>query len=137
MITLPGDATPKIVGYMSAAVIFTVVSYEIDPAGRKFSPAKSILGGTIATALLSLLAETGEIGATLGTGLAATAMASAMLIGGAPVWKWISKQFDGSSATSATPAPLTNGASFPQTGGTADAATQAASNRGVGTIHFE
>lgn len=134
MITLPGDATPKIVGYMSAAVIFTVVSYEIDPAGRKFSPAKSILGGTIATALLSLLAETGEIGATLGTGLAATAMASAMLIGGAPVWKWISKQFDGSTST---PAPLTNGASFPQTGGTADAATQAASTSGVGTIHFE
>lgn len=127
--SMPGTATPKIVGYMAVAVMFTVVSYEIDGTGKKFSPAKSILGGTLAAGMLSVLAETGQVGATLGVGLAATAMASAVLINGKPVWDWVSKQF---GAQPATPAATTT--TLATTTTTNPATTPAAAISGV---HFQ
>jgi hypothetical protein len=121
------DSTGKIVAFMGAAVAFSILSYEISEAnGTKappFSPAKALIGATFAAALLSLLADSGTIGETLGVGLAGTAASGAILVNGAPVWSWITTYIDASTPvtqdTANTPGIAdqnTNGGLGPTTG---------------------
>jgi hypothetical protein len=108
--TVPA-ATRKVVGLMAFAVIFSVVGLELKrnqqgqsapSQGAGLSgPAKIILGGTIATALLSFLAEAGAAGEQIGVGLAGITAVTAMLVTGGPVWTGIGNLFGG--AQGATP----------------------------------
>jgi hypothetical protein len=107
-ITIP-NASRKVVGLMALAVIFSVIGQELKakeggakPVGGLSGPAKTILGGTIATALLSFLAEAGSTGQQLGVGLASVACVTAVFVNGAPVWKGISNLFGGTPTTPLT-----------------------------------
>jgi hypothetical protein len=105
------NANRKVVGLMAFAVIFSVIGQELKAkqGGAKpgsttglSGPAKTILGGTIATALLSFLAEAGSTGEQLGVGLAAVTAVTAMLVTGAPVWDGIRNIFGASPTTPLT-----------------------------------
>jgi hypothetical protein len=114
----PGSPSRRIVSLMAFAVIFSVIGDEIGNAKLNqnqtstavtdlSSPAKIILGGTIATALLSFLAEAGDIGATWATGLAGTACLTSVLIKGAPVWDGISNILKSSNSSGTPTTPTT------------------------------
>lgn len=107
---MPTGNARTVVGFMAVAMIFSIVSAEIgaDSSNNK-SKAESALsepfliiaGGTTAAAILSLIADTGNIGRQFGIGLAALAMVTAVLVNGKPVWKAI-ENLQGSKDTSGT-----------------------------------
>jgi hypothetical protein len=119
------NASRRIVTLMGFAVIFSVIGAEIkaanpaknspQPSGSSSAssflsaPAKIILGGTIAAALLSFLAEAGQAGEEYAVGLAAVAAGTAMLVNGAPVWQALNTVFNskptGSTGTTGTTSP--------------------------------
>lgn len=115
------NTTRRIVGLMAFAVVFSVIGAEIKktaapaptgPAPLISGPAKIILGGTVAAALLSLLAESTEAAQDWAVGLAGVATVTAVLINGAPVWSALNRIF-GSAASGSTgptgPTPTTSG----------------------------
>lgn len=106
-------STPrKIVGAMAVAVTFTVIAQERRAAkaplpmsnqeAASLSPFRTIVGGTIATAILVGISEMGEPGARLGMGLAVVAVVAATLVNGKPVWDLISSI---TSSKPTTPVP--------------------------------
>ncbi len=112
------EPTPrKIVGLMAVAVTFTVIAQErkAGSAPRPMStqeaasldPFRTIIGGTIASAILVGISEMGEPGARLGMGLAVVAVVVATLVNGKPVWDLISGITSGSSPTTPT-APVSS-----------------------------
>lgn len=98
------DTTKDIVAMMAVAITFSVIGAEIRNLDKATSPTGSggvvgkviadpflvILGGTTATALLTLVALAGEPGRTLGVGLAGLTMVTALFVSGGPVWKALS-----------------------------------------------
>lgn len=118
------NASRKVVGLMAFAVLFSVIGEEIKAVkatnsktapGTFTGPAKIILGGTIATAILSFAAETGSTGQQFAVGLAAVTAGTAMLIEGGPVWSLLNKFFGSTPTGSTTNA---NTGQSPQTGAT-------------------
>jgi hypothetical protein len=95
----------KIFGFMGFAVVFSVIGAEVRTIDSGAASASSILdkppviflGGAIAAALLVLLADTGEAGEQLGTGLALITLITSTLVNGAPVWNAITKLTSGST----------------------------------------
>lgn len=57
--------------------------------GLFYEPPLIFLAGTVATAGLVLLTDTGSVGETLGVGLAGLSMVTALLVNGGPVWRAI------------------------------------------------
>lgn len=115
------NASRRIVTLMGFAVIFSVIGAEIKAVGKAnqpptastsgaagvlSAPAKVILGGTIAAALLSFLAEAGGSAEDYAVGLAAVAAGTAMLVNGGPVWTALNNTF-GSTPTGSTPTSAT------------------------------
>jgi hypothetical protein len=124
---------------MAAAVLFSIIGAEIRAVQNTSSPGDSttalhnpstpngsgsgpallyeppviFLAGTVATAMLVLLTETGSTGETLGVGLAGLSMATAVLVNGGPVWRALSNAVGSkptsptSSTTATTPSPNT------------------------------
>lgn len=111
--TIPA-ASRKVVGLMALAVIFTVAGEEIKTlSGQKppttglSSPAKTILGGTIATALLSFASEAGPTGQQFAVGIATIAVVTSLFVNGGPVWRALGNLFGAKPTTplgSTTPA---------------------------------
>jgi hypothetical protein len=109
--SIPGRSGRTIFGFMAFAVLFSVIGAEIrtvqaaasttalhnpttpapNPGGLLYEPPLIFLGGTVATAILVLMADTGETGRTLGVGLAGITLAAAVLVNGGPVWTLINK----------------------------------------------
>ena len=98
-----------IVGLMGFTVLFSTIGAEIRVAktpatgigGVATGPAKILLGGVVATALLTLLSHAGDPGREFAIGLALVSMATATLVYGAPVWDSANNLF-GSQPTGST-----------------------------------
>lgn len=95
------NATRKVVGLMAVAVIFSLVGNELKNAegdssvpqkavGTLSTGAKIIIGGTVATAILSFATEAGPAGQQFGVGIATIAVVTSLFVSGAPVWRAIS-----------------------------------------------
>jgi hypothetical protein len=132
-------ASRKVVGLMAGAVIFTVLSEEIKmhqkgattgppTAGHLSSPAKTILGGTIATALLSFMTEAGPTGQQLGVGLAAVTAVTAVLVNGGPVFTVLRNLFGAQVTTGSTSSTGTTNATVGQAATGPTAPTTAATH---------
>jgi hypothetical protein len=109
-VTMPTGNARTIVGLLAVAMVFSIISAEIgadnstskSKAQSAFSePFLIIAGGTIAAAILSLIADTGETGRQFGIGLAGLATVTAVLVNGGPVWTALQKLL-GSTATTPT-----------------------------------
>lgn len=107
------NATRKVVGLMAVAVIFSLVGNEIKNAEQGASPgqkaagtlstgAKIIIGGTIATAILSFATEAGPAGQQFGVGIATVAVVTSLFVSGAPVWHAISNIVGNTKTTGTT-----------------------------------
>lgn len=105
--------TRTVVGLMGAAVVFSLVGAEIkiqkttsgnDAKATYTKPITIILGGSIATLILTLMAESGQGGAKLATGIAGLTATSAILIEGAPVWQLITSITSGKNSGITSPA---------------------------------
>ncbi|MGB6500097.1 MAG: hypothetical protein WBG19_01655 [Thermoplasmata archaeon] len=84
------DATRTIVPLMAFTVIVTLVGHTLEPTKvSKLDPhvgdAQILLGGTIATVLLTLLAQAGEVGERFGKGLAVVALLGSVGVYGTSV----------------------------------------------------
>jgi hypothetical protein len=115
-----------IFGFMAFAVLFSVVGAEIrnvqsaslaqgpgltalhnpptgnGAAGLVADPVAIFFGGTMATGLLVLLADTGETGRRLGVGLAGITLAASLLVNGGPVWRAVGHLTGSSQPTTPT-----------------------------------
>lgn len=83
------DSTRKIVAYMAFAGGFAIVGHTVKASrgvATKGGDVKIFLGTAIGATLLALLAEGGEGGAKLATGLAAITLISSILINGVTVF---------------------------------------------------
>ena len=69
--------------------------------GIGLQPTEIFLGGTFATAVLVLMADTGETGRKLGVGLAGLTLVAAVVVNGGPVWTAASRLI-GSKPTGTT-----------------------------------
>jgi hypothetical protein len=118
-LSLPTANSRTIVGLMGVAVVFSVISAEINPkkGTSAFSePFVIIAGGTIAAALLSLIAEAGDTGRRFGVGLASLACVTAVLVNGKPVWTTVENLVGGKntgSTGSTTPTTPTQPSAAP------------------------
>lgn len=106
-----------IFGLMFFTVLFALVSDEIGAAGGtnptpKVPAIKIIIGGTVATSLLTLLSHAGDAGEKFATGLALIAFASGTLVYGKPVWDAANKAF-GTGSGNAYTTLATNSAGGP------------------------
>ena len=112
----PRPSGRTIFGFMAFAMLFSIIAAELrnaeaitsngvqggvgtaalhNPApksplggavGIGLQPTEIFLGGTFATAVLVLLADTGETGRKLGVGLAGLTLVAAVVVNGGPVW---------------------------------------------------
>lgn len=128
------NGSRTVVGLMFFAVTFSLIGNEIKITNGATGPsaapvtegAKIILGGIIATALLTLLTHAGESGRELGVGLALVTAASSVLVFGGPVWQSANKLF-GSTPTTPLGGTAASKPTNPTSGaGTAVAIAQAA-----------
>jgi hypothetical protein len=88
----------KIVGLMFLAAIFALIGEEIKSAKQPKQSAGAVsstelsggarvlLGSVVATVILSGIAQAGEVGSQIGTGLAGLACVTSVLVEGGPVW---------------------------------------------------
>lgn len=78
-----------IVPLMVFAVAITLIGHTLEPGKSKLDPkvgdAQILLGGTIATVLLTLIAQGGDVGVKFGKGLALVALVSSVALYGTPV----------------------------------------------------
>jgi hypothetical protein len=83
------DASRTIVPLMAFAVAVSLLGHTLEPAKSKADPqvgdAQILLGGTIATVILTLLAEAGPVGERFGKGLAVVTLVAAIGLYGTPV----------------------------------------------------
>lgn len=106
----PQDPRKQILAFMAFAVAFTLVgksasaSSTSPAATAKLTDPQIMLGGAIATVLLTLISEAGDTGAQLARGLAAITLIGSVLLNGKPVFAAISKVT--SSTTSPTNATI-------------------------------
>lgn len=107
------NATRKVVGLMAVAVIFSLVGNELKnaeggasapqkAAGTLSTGAKIIIGGTVATAILSFATEAGAAGQQFGVGIATVAVVTSLFVSGAPVWRAISNIVGSTKSTGST-----------------------------------
>lgn len=109
-----GAASSRILGLMALTAVFGVIGAEIRGQTKKTtgadklgyilgSPFLVIFGAAAATVILVSIADFGgDVGETLGVGLAGVALLGTMLIEGGPVFTAINKLFTKSSTTTTT-----------------------------------
>ena len=103
---------------MGVTVLFGVIGAEVKVAQNQkggmteaaTAPSKVLLGGVVATALLTGISHFGDAGRQFAVGLALVTMATATLVYGGPVWEAANNKF-GSTPTkdSAGTTPTTPG----------------------------
>jgi hypothetical protein len=100
-----GNESLKVVGMMSVAVVVAVVSSEVrktsgkkaEMAGFSLDPFLIFAGGAGATVVFVLMTDFGgDVGETLGVGLAGLVLLASVLITGAPLWSALAKHLKGS-----------------------------------------
>ena len=100
-----------IAGFMGFAMIFSIVGAEIrsihpakgaKPTGALFTePVLIFLGGTVATAILVLIADTGDSARQVAVAFAGLSLLTAALVNGGPVWSALGSTF-GAKSTGST-----------------------------------
>ena len=98
-----------VAGLMGITVLFAVIGAEVKAStGPKANPVAGLakgpeilVGGVVATALLTLLSHGGDAGRQFAIGLALVSMTTATLVYGGPVWDAANRTF-GSLPTGAT-----------------------------------
>ncbi|MDE1881973.1 MAG: hypothetical protein KGI89_15675 [Euryarchaeota archaeon] len=85
--------TRKIAGFMAFAVVFALVGRlsSVRKVANPIGDAKVIVGGTIGTVLLALLADTGEAAARFAVGVAEVTLLSSVLINGRDVFSGVNR----------------------------------------------
>ena len=128
---------PLIVGLMGITVVFALVGSEIaalekpnaSTAGHLVQQgtgaAKVLVGGTLATTALVLLAHGGDAGRQFATGLALVSMVTATLVYGGPVWAAISRSVGAPAGAPGTGSTTPTGNTTPATNTTASVGTLA------------
>jgi hypothetical protein len=107
MLTTTQAPARTIVTLMFFASGVALVENEVDPTkGDKVSGTKIIMGFTIGTVFLTLLASAGETASSYAVGLAAITLASSVLIYGSQLAGTINK-LTGSTGTPTTPTTST------------------------------
>lgn len=113
-----------IFGLMTFTMAFSLIGGELEKNQGKpqtVNPITIIVGGTIATSLLTLISHAGEPGERLGVGLATVAFVTAALVYGKPVWDAANNAF----GSKPTPRLTATTPSTPTTGVTATTAALA------------
>lgn len=86
---MENTAARTIVPLMAFAVAISLIGHTLEPSRSKAHPqvgdAQILLGGTIATVILTLIAQGGDVGAKFGKGLAVVALISSIGIYGTSV----------------------------------------------------
>jgi hypothetical protein len=110
------SAARTIVPLMVFATGIALVGHTLEPSKSKASPqvgdAQILLGGTIATVILTLLAQGGDVGQKFGKGLALVALLSSVGLYGGSLATGIDKvtgQVTPQGAKAATPTTPTKG----------------------------
>lgn len=99
------SAQRKILGALAVVAVFGIIG-EYSTPGKTTNPAKIIFAGTIAAAILTEIAELGEIGERFALGLAALAATTSVLVYGGPVWNKLNGYLGtGVKTVPTTPAP--------------------------------
>jgi hypothetical protein len=100
------DAPGRLIfGLMVFTMAFSLVGGEIQGGSggtQSVKPVTIIIGGTVATSLLTLISHAGEVGEHFATGLATIAFTTSALVYGKPVWDKLNQEF-GSKPTGSTP----------------------------------
>lgn len=130
--TSPTNSARTVVGLMGFAVLFSLIGNEIQIAnGTKQAKLSSgldkgatiIIGGLIASALLTALTGAGEAGRRFAVGLSVVTATTATLVFGGPVWSALNAVVNGGNT--GTTKPTGNTAATTPTQGTATAAALA------------
>jgi hypothetical protein len=100
-----------IFGFMAFAMLFGVAGAELKNLDTKATgvtgkvgnalsdPVLIVLGGTVATSILVLIAQAGETGRKFGVGMSGLVLTTAVFVNGAPLWNLLSDLFGSSPTT--------------------------------------
>lgn len=103
--TSPTQGGRTVVGLMVVAVLFSLVGKTAQGGGAAkvaLTDGQIIMGGGVATAILTLISHGGELGREIAVGMALVVLTSSALVYGGPVWKAISSLTGQSGALPAT-----------------------------------
>lgn len=103
------DSARTIVPLMAFAVTVSLLGHTLEPQRSKADPhvgdAQILLGGTVATVLLTLLGTGGDVGARFAKGVALVALLGSVALYGTPVVRGLNRITG--QVTSATAIPTT------------------------------